>query len=119
MDNIKISNFKELANLCANRNPDGVAFKWIEGKDIKEITNSSFRQNIDELGTYCYYNGLKNSHIAVIGENSYEWILTYFATVIGNNVIVPVDRDLPCDSIINVLKFEYYVYGGCLTKKVR
>ena len=104
MDNIKISNFKELANLCANRNPDGVAFKWIEGKDIKEITNSSFRQNIDELGTYFYYNGLKNSHIAVIGENSYEWILTYFATVIGNNVIVPVDRDLPCDSIINVLK---------------
>ncbi len=100
----RLSNFREVADMCATRNPDGVAIKWFEGAEIVEKTYSDFRSDIDALGTYFYYNGLKNTKIAVIGENTYEWILTYFATVIGSNVIVPVDRDLPCEAIINVLK---------------
>ena len=99
-----LNNFKELADMCCERNPDGAAFRWLNGKDIVEKTYKAFRSDIDALGTYFFYNGLKKQKIAVIGENCYEWILTYFATVIGGNVIVPIDRDLTSDSIINVLK---------------
>lgn len=104
MKNIKLTTFKELVDLRNAETPDNVAFSWLDGKDMVEITFSTFRKDIDALGTYFYYNGLKNTKIAVIGENTYEWILTYYATVIGGNVIVPVDRDLTCDAIINVLK---------------
>ena len=99
----KGSNFRDLADYVSRRDPNGIAIKWLEGNDIVERTYSTFRSDIDALGTYFYYNGLKNAKIAVIGENSYNWILTYFATVIGGNVIVPVDRDLTSDAIINVL----------------
>ena len=100
----KLNNFKELADFIAKRDPNGVCIKWLEGNETVERTYATFRSDIDALGTYFYYNGLKNTNIAVIGENSYNWILTYFATVIGGNVIVPVDRDLTTDAIINVLK---------------
>ncbi len=100
----KANNFKELADFCMMRDPNGVAIKWLERGDMVEKTYREFRADIDALGTYFYYNGFKNSRIAVIGENSYNWILTYFATVIGGNVIVPVDRDLTSDAIINILK---------------
>lgn len=100
----KANNFRELVDMCVEREPDGIAFEWISGKDIVKRTYSHFRKDINALGTYFYYNGLKNAKIAVIGENSYNWILTYYTTVIGGNVIVPVDRDLTCDAIINVLK---------------
>ena len=104
MNKFRMTNFREVADMCATRNPEGVAFRWFEGNEILEKTYSEFRSDIDALGTYFYYNGLKNAKIAVIGENTYEWVLTYFATVIGSNVVVPVDRDLTCDAIINVLK---------------
>ncbi len=100
----KGTNFRELADYIARRDPNGVAIKWLEGNDIVERTYRTFREDIDALGTYFYYNGFKKCKIAVIGENSYNWILTYFATVIGGNVVVPVDRDLTSDAIINVLK---------------
>lgn len=100
----KTSNFKELVDMCTRRNPDGVAFQWISGKSITEKTYTEFKSDIEALGTYFYYNGFKNSTIAVIGENSYNWILTYYATVIGGNIIVPIDRDLKADAIINLLK---------------
>lgn len=102
MDHVK--NFRELADGCLRDNPDGTAFRWLDKTDIKEKTYREFRSDINALGTYFWYNGLKKSRIAVIGENSYEWILTYYATVIGGGVIVPVDRDLKTESIINVLK---------------
>ncbi|MBQ3124853.1 MAG: AMP-binding protein [Clostridia bacterium] len=100
----KLNNFKELADFIANRDPNGICIKWLEGDEEITRTYSKFRSDIDALGTYFYYNGLKNARIAVIGENSYNWILTYYATVIGGNVIVPIDRDLTADAIINVLK---------------
>ena len=100
----ELNNFRDLVNMCAQRNPQGVAFQWIENQKIIEKTYDQFRADINALGTYFYYNGFKGDTIAVIGENSYNWILTYFATVVGGNVIVPVDRDLKPEAIINVLK---------------
>ena len=34
-------------------------------------------------------------HIAVMGENCYEWVLAYNAAMFGLGVIVPLDRQLP------------------------
>lgn len=101
--NYKLNNFKELADFVTNRDPDGVCIQWLDGSEIVSKTYKEFRSDIDALGTYFYYNGLKSASIAVIGANSYNWILTYFATVIGGNVIVPIDRDLTGESIINML----------------
>lgn len=68
-----------------------------------EVTYAQFKNDIEAFGTYLYGKDFRSIHIAVIGENSYEWILTYFATVLGGNVIVPVDKELSVDEIDNVL----------------
>jgi len=41
--------------------------------------------------------------VAVIGENSYEWILSYFSVVNSGNVILPLDKDLSVAEIKNLL----------------
>lgn len=102
--NIKLSDFKELVDTCVKRDPDASAFEWLNGNEIVKKTHREFRSDIDALGTYFHYNGFKKQKIAVIGENSYEWILTYFATVIGGGIIVPIDRDITREGMINVLK---------------
>lgn len=103
MENIK--NLRDLVEGLAVRKPDDIAYTWLDNKkEKKEKTYSEFLSDINGFGTYLYYNGFKKARIAVIGENSYEWILTYFTAAAGGNVIVPVDRDLKEDAIVNVLK---------------
>ena len=53
------------------------------------ITYGKVKQDLDGFGTKLIDMGLKGKKIAVIGESSYYWILTYFTTVAGVGVIVP------------------------------
>ena len=67
------------------------------------ISYRKFKEDVDGLGTWFFYNGYKNCKIAVMGENSYWWILTHFATTCGKNVIVPIDKDQPAEVVAELL----------------
>ena len=100
----EITNLKQLIYFDNARTNTNVAFMYSKGKNSTvEVTYSQFAKDIEAFGTYLFENGYKNTHIAVVGENSYEWILTYFSTVLGGNVIVPVDKELSADEIENIL----------------
>lgn len=83
---------------------DDIAFQFQQTKNhMISITYRQFIHHIEALGTYMFYHFQKGMHIAVIGENSYEWILTYFSAVLSGNIIVPIDKDLTEEDIYHVL----------------
>ncbi|MGI5896122.1 MAG: AMP-binding protein [Oscillospiraceae bacterium] len=43
--------------------------------------------------------GLAGKHIALVGENSYRWILTYLAVAASGGVVVCIDIEQPVDAI--------------------
>ena len=47
---------------------------------------------------------LKGEKIAVIWENSSKWYETYLAVVCGVGIIVPLDKELPANEVLNLLK---------------
>jgi len=65
------------------------------GGTYKAIKYSQVKADMDALGTRLIDLGLKGEKIALIGETSYFWFLTYFAAVCGVGVIVPLDKNLP------------------------
>ena len=67
------------------------------------IKYKEVQKDIKALGTYLLEEGLLNKKIGVIGESSYEWIITYFSVVCGGGVIVPLDRNLPEEELINLI----------------
>lgn len=73
-------------------------------ENYKGITYKEFKSDIDALGTSLINLGLKDKFIAVIGENRYEWCVTYLATVNGTGVVVPLDKELPLSEIKNLLE---------------
>ena len=90
---------KELISYCAKEYGDNTAF-WYRVKN-KEI-NKSFKQveaDIKALGTYLLNAGYENKHIALMGENCYEWIISYFAVVNSGNVIVPIDKENVAEAV--------------------
>ncbi|MEG1705537.1 MAG: AMP-binding protein [Clostridia bacterium] len=71
---------------------------------FENITYKKMQDDILSLGTVMLEKlKLENEKVAVIGENSYKWFVTYIATVCGIGVIVPLDKELPANEIINLL----------------
>ena len=89
-----ITSLKQLVYMQAENKPNHAAFQYMLNKKIVTVTYDNFKTDIELLGTYFYSEGIRDKKIALIGENSYEWILTYFAAVIGSNIIVPIDKEL-------------------------
>lgn len=90
-----LTNFNQLIDMNADTSPTNSAFCYLSGKEVISVTYAQFRADVNALGTYFLHEGLCNAKVAVIGENSYPWLLTYFATVRSGNVIVPIDKELP------------------------
>ena len=65
-------------------------------------TFSDLKEDINAFGTWMYKNKIKDKHVAIIGKNSYEWLVTFLACTNGGNVAVAIDKSLP-DKEINAL----------------
>lgn len=98
-----VATLRELLDLCVNAYGDKPAFRFQEKKAEVAISYLQFREEVSALCTQLLSLGLGGSHIAILGENSYSWILVYFAAACVGAVAVPIDRDLPVEEICPLL----------------
>ena len=101
---------------------DAYLYKDKAAGEFKGIKYSQVKEDMDALGTRFCDLGLKNKKIAVIGETSYCWFLTYYATVCGTGVIVPLDKNLPAEEVKNLVvrsKASAIVYSKKNEKTVK
>jgi len=74
-------------------------------KEFREITYKEFRRDVTSIGAALIEDlGLKGERIAIIGENSYEWAVSYYSVVCGTGVVVPLDKELPASEIANLVR---------------
>ena len=52
---------------------------WGNDRNLVSITYNQLSKDIHALGTYLISQGYRNEHIAIISENSYDWIRLFFA----------------------------------------
>lgn len=86
--------------------PDKVGFleKRPGKKEFREITYKEFRKDVTRIGASLIEKlGLKDKKIAIIGENSYEWAVSYYSVVCGTGTVVPLDKELPANEIVNLV----------------
>lgn len=104
-DNPQITDLKDMIRKRAEEEPEAIAFSYSKGKDeVIGKTSAEFSNDIDALGTYLYSLGLKGKHIAILGENSYEWIAAFCAIVNGGMVAVPIDKEQPPETVQKLLE---------------
>ena len=95
---------KEMLDLAVKEVGKNIAFEYKKGEEIVKVTYEEFQKDTYYLGTALSTMNLLNSHIAVIGDNSYEWLTVYLTVLKSNGVLVPLDKELTCKEVINVLK---------------
>ncbi|MCI8608936.1 MAG: long-chain fatty acid--CoA ligase [Firmicutes bacterium] len=73
----------------------------------EHITYGDFRCQVNHLGTAFFNRGFLGKRIAILGKNRYEWMLTYFTTLCGIGICVPLDKGLPYDEVESSLIRSY------------
>ena len=101
----EITDLRDMIRSSAELFSDDPAFlvKEVPAGEYVPITYRTLRSDIDCLGTYFAKAGLKGKKIAIIGENSYQWVVAYLAAVNGMSIAVPLDKELPSHEIHNLM----------------
>ena len=101
-----VETLKELVDTSAQKFPNRAAYMYKDDhkEPFKSMTYAEFKEEQNAIGTALLARGFKGSKIAVIGDNSHRWALSYYSVVCGVGVIVPIDRNLEKGEITNLLE---------------
>ena len=117
--------FRIMTENVANKYPNKVAYSFKENPHKPEITKKTFaetRKYIVAMGTGLVDLGVREKHIAIIGEASYNWITSYYATMSIGAVTVPIDKELPAadiKSIIESAECDFVIYSSVIDTKIK
>lgn len=117
-------NLRELLTESEKKFRDRPAFilKDDEGREAA-VSYGKLKKDAESLGTALLYElGLKGKKTGIMGENSYEWCLSYLAVTGGVGTAVPIDKELPAEEAGNIISFaglECIICDGKSAEKLR
>lgn len=105
----EFNNFRDLLENSVNCYGDNIAYKYkkdITKKPVEYVEKSykTVGEDVKALSEAFLNYEKPIKRIALIGNNRYEWVLSYFATVCGGMVIAPMDKMLPENEIISLVE---------------
>ena len=103
----KFENIKELLYHSVSKYANNIAFtvKNKVGKEVKYIdyTYTKLLEDINSFGSSLYKLNLENKKVAIVGSNSYEWVISHLGVLLGGMVSVPLDKGLQLEELENSL----------------
>ncbi|MGC8653760.1 MAG: AMP-dependent synthetase/ligase [Candidatus Kryptoniota bacterium] len=100
----KINSIQDMLIQSAKKYPEKLALEDINETPIQKLTYRSLLESVLRFGSALKNLGIRErEHIAVIGENRVQWGVTYLTAMTFNYVIVPIDRNLNVNEILNVI----------------
>ena len=77
------STFRDMVDGLSLGNEDKAAISWFtrKGEEIG-VDYGRFYSDVRSLANALASRGYSGRHVAVLGENSYEWLLVYFACLL-------------------------------------
>lgn len=101
----KYTSLRDICTKGAQDYKNNVSFlkKDTKGGEYIPVTYMKLFNDVKALSTWLLSLDLPSNKIAVIGDNSYEWWVAYFAATCSGMVIVPIDKDLSLGEMENLL----------------
>lgn len=115
-----ISSFKHLLDTMDARG-EKILFQYPVGKSYESVAYGEFANRVRVVAAGLDAVGLAGKRVAVIGETSPEWVMTYLAVTCTGGVIVPMDKELAISEIegfLSSVDAEAIVYSGSFNKKL-
>ena len=104
----KVNNFREMVEYSTTNFKENIAYKYKKDYTAKkpeyiEKTYEQVGKDVKALSTLLLNKKLEGKRVILIGNNRYEWCISYFAITCGNMIVVPLDKALPDNEIQNLV----------------
>lgn len=98
-----MNNLRDIIKYASDTYKNQTAFRYKAGKQLEDKTYEDV--NIDSMSVSRMIEsmGMEGKHIALIGNTSYSWIVSFFGITNSNSVAVPIDAQLPAEAICELL----------------
>ena len=97
--------FRDMIDDLADKYGDSPAISWFTRRqEEKGVSYNKLRDDVRYLQEMMVQMGLAGKHIAIVGENSYEWLLVYLAANYCGSVAVCIDIEQPDETILQMLE---------------
>ncbi|HOA84836.1 MAG TPA: AMP-binding protein [Bacillota bacterium] len=97
-----------------------IAYMWFDGAhELHEMTYRELADSIKNLSAAFASFGWQGRRIAILGETSPQWIITYAAAIASGNVAIPLDKELKLEELRSFLRFaeaDALVYSGSFNR---
>lgn len=105
----EVKTYREMIEYSTKNYAKNIAYTYKKDYTAKEIeyvekTYEQVGKDVKAFSTLLLNKNLEGKRVVLIGNNRYEWCITYFATTTGNMVIVPMDKALPDNEIESLVK---------------
>lgn len=99
------STFRDFVEGIAEKYGDKPAISWFSRKQEEQgKTYNQLRDDVRCLQAMLVQMNLAGKHIAIMGENSYEWLVVYFAATYCGATAVCIDIEQPDETILQMLE---------------
>lgn len=100
----QLTSLQQMVNHSAAVYSEKLALEDLADTPIPRLTYGALQKQVLRFGSALRSIGIpERSHIALIGENRVQWALSYLTLAYFNYVIVPIDRNLHENEILNVI----------------
>ena len=105
----EVKTYREMIEYSTKNYAKNIAYTYKKDYMAKEVeyvekTYEQVGKDIKGFSTLLLNKNLEGKRIVLIGNNRYEWCITYFAVTTGNMVVVPMDKALPDNEIESLVK---------------
>lgn len=100
----RISDIRELYRTSAEEFGDKIQYYYRENGQICEFTYNDFWENMQNFATYLMSSHLAGKRVAVVGDTHPLWLVTFASVICSGGVIVPLDRELEIDQLIDFMR---------------
>lgn len=70
---------------------------------VEAKTYRQLREDSERFSAALAKLGEQGSHVAVVGDSSYPWLVSYYGTVNSGSVAVPLDANLPAEELCELI----------------
>ena len=105
----EVKTYREMIEYSTKNYAKNIAYTYKKDYTAKEVeyvekTYEQVGKDVKAFSTLLLNKNLEGKRVVLIGNNRYEWCITYFATTTGNMIVVPMDKALPDNEIQSLVK---------------
>ncbi|MGN0989083.1 MAG: AMP-binding protein, partial [Eubacteriales bacterium] len=112
----EFKSIRHIVEYAARTYGNRIAFSYRQDPHDEEkisISYIEFRDDVRALATEMLSRGMNGKHVVVVAKMSYDFIVTYYATLLIGAVLVPLDKDWGAAELADTAKNADIDYLFC------